>query len=50
MNLGRNVSSNRLQGGPFGTAWQTRYAKLYPNRLELYPENSKPELTFMDQV
>lgn len=40
----------KKQGGPFGTAWQTRYAKLYPNRLELYPENSKPELTFMDQI
>ena len=40
----------KKQGGPFGTAWQTRYAKLYPNRLELYPENSKPELTFMEQI
>ena len=40
----------KKQGGPFGTAWQTRYAKLYPNRLELYTENSKPELTFMDQI
>jgi len=37
-------------GGPFGSAWQTRYAKLYPNRLELHPESSKPELTFMDQI
>lgn len=40
----------KKQGGPFGTAWQTRYAKLYPNRLELYSENNKPELTFMDQI
>ena len=40
----------RKQGGPFGTNWQTRYAKLYPNRLELHSENSKPELTFMDQI
>ena len=37
-------------GGPFGTNWQLRYAKLYPNRLELYAENSKPELVFMDQL
>lgn len=40
----------KKQGGPFGTAWQTRYAKLYPNRLELHSDNSKPELTFMDQI
>ena len=40
----------KKQGGPFGSAWQTRYAKLYPNRLELYSENNKPELTFMDQI
>jgi beta-adrenergic-receptor kinase len=25
--------------GTFGFSWQTRYAKLYPNRLELYYEN-----------
>jgi beta-adrenergic-receptor kinase len=39
-------------GGPFASAWQTRYAKLYPNRLELHPEsgNTKPELVFLDQV
>ena len=39
-------------GGPFASAWQTRYAKLYPNRLELHPESgsTKPELIFMDQV
>ncbi|GAB6030160.1 G protein-coupled receptor kinase 1 [Chamberlinius hualienensis] len=39
-------------GGPFASAWQTRYAKLYPNRLELHTEsgNAKPELIFMDQV
>lgn len=40
----------KKQGGPFGTAWQTRYAKLYPNRLELYSESSKPELIFMDWI
>ncbi|XP_071750192.1 G protein-coupled receptor kinase 1 isoform X1 [Lepeophtheirus salmonis] len=40
----------KKQGGPFGTAWQTRYAKLYPNRIELYSENNKPELIFMDQI
>lgn len=40
----------KKQGGPFGTNWQLRYAKLYPNRLELYAENSKPELIFMDQI
>merc|ERR1711971_357702 len=40
----------RKQGGPFGTNWQTRYAKLYPNRLELHAENSKPQLVFMDQI
>jgi len=39
-------------GGPFTSAWQTKYGKLYPSRLELYPENlgGKPELTFMDQI
>ncbi|VDK72020.1 unnamed protein product [Litomosoides sigmodontis] len=39
-------------GGPFTSAWQTRYSKLYPSRLELYPEslNGKPELIFMDQI
>lgn len=39
-------------GGPFASEWQTRYAKLYPNRLELHPEsgNTKPELIFMDQL
>ena len=33
-------------GGPFASAWQTRYAKLYPNRLELHSEStsSKPEV------
>ena len=30
----------KKQGGPFGTAWQTRYAKLYPNRLELHSDNN----------
>ena len=35
-------------GGPFSTAWQTRYAKLYPNRLELHSDNnsSRPEVCF----
>ncbi|KRY32222.1 G protein-coupled receptor kinase 2, partial [Trichinella spiralis] len=39
-------------GGPFTTAWQQRYGKLYPSRLELYPESlsGKPELYFMDQI
>lgn len=34
-------------GGPFTSAWQTRYGKLYPSRLELYPESlsGKPEVT-----
>ncbi|XP_034650843.1 G protein-coupled receptor kinase 1 isoform X4 [Drosophila subobscura] len=39
-------------GGSFASLWQTKYAKLYPNRLELHSEsgNNKPELIFMDQV
>ncbi|KAH8403780.1 hypothetical protein KR215_002652, partial [Drosophila sulfurigaster] len=39
-------------GGSFASLWQTKYAKLYPNRLELYSEsgNNKPELIFLDQV
>ncbi|KAH7731468.1 G-protein-coupled receptor kinase [Aphelenchoides avenae] len=39
-------------GGPFTSAWQTKYGKLYPSRLELYPESlsGKPELIFMDQI
>ncbi|KAJ1520001.1 hypothetical protein ONE63_004232 [Megalurothrips usitatus] len=39
-------------GGPFASAWQTRYAKLYPNRVELHPDSgsTKPELIFMDQI
>lgn len=34
-------------GGPFTSAFQTRYGKLYPSRLELYPENlsGKPEVS-----
>lgn len=34
-------------GGPFTSAWQTKYCKLYPSRLELYPESlsGKPEVT-----
>lgn len=33
-------------GGPFTSAWQTRYGKLYPNRLELHYESTstKPEV------
>lgn len=33
-------------GGPFASAWQNRYAKLYPNRLELHSDSSstKPEV------
>ncbi|KAG1691855.1 G protein-coupled receptor kinase 1 [Nymphon striatum] len=39
-------------GGPFASAFQTRYGKLYPNRLELHYEssNTKPELVFMEQL
>uniref|UniRef100_A0AC35TPN5 G protein-coupled receptor kinase n=1 Tax=Rhabditophanes sp. KR3021 TaxID=114890 RepID=A0AC35TPN5_9BILA len=39
-------------GGPFTSAWSTKYGKLYPSRLELHPEslNGKPELVFMDQI
>lgn len=37
-------------GGPWTTSWQMRYAKLYPNRLELHPDSAKPEMVFMDQV
>lgn len=39
-------------GGPFASAWQTRYARLYPNRLELHYESSssKPELVLMDHI
>lgn len=38
-------------GGPFASAWQTRYAKLYPNRLELHLENSaKPEMILLDTL
>uniref|UniRef100_A0A915LLC0 G protein-coupled receptor kinase n=1 Tax=Meloidogyne javanica TaxID=6303 RepID=A0A915LLC0_MELJA len=39
-------------GGPFTSAWQIKYGKLYPSRLELYPESlsGKPELLFMDQI
>jgi hypothetical protein len=34
--------------GTFGFSWQNRYAKLYPNRLELYYENKDkdPEVGF----
>lgn len=37
-------------GGPWNSSWQMRYAKLYPNRLELHPDSAKPEMVFMDQV
>ncbi|KAG5872395.1 hypothetical protein JTB14_032422 [Gonioctena quinquepunctata] len=37
-------------GGPWTSSWQMRYAKLYPNRLELHPDSAKPELVFMDQI
>ncbi|KAI6171325.1 G protein-coupled receptor kinase [Aphelenchoides bicaudatus] len=39
-------------GGPFTSAWQTKYGKLYPSRFEIYPEslNGKPDLVFMDQI
>lgn len=37
-------------GGPWSSSWQMRYAKLYPNRLELHPDSAKPELIFMDQI
>ena len=37
-------------GGPWTSNWQMRYAKLYPNRLELHPDSAKPEMVFMDQV
>lgn len=37
-------------GGPWTSSWQMRYAKLYPNRLELHPDSAKPEMVFMDQV
>lgn len=35
----------RLVGiGGFTNQWQNRYAKLFPNRLELYSENGKTEV------
>jgi len=37
-------------GGPFESTWQTKYAKLYPNRLELHTENNKPQLVFMEDI
>jgi len=37
-------------GGPFAQTWQTRYAKLYPNRIELHTDSNKPELIFMEQI
>jgi len=37
-------------GGPFESAWQTRYAKLYPNRLELHAESNNSKLIFMEDI
>merc|ERR1740129_107429 len=37
-------------GGPFDSAWQNRYAKLYPNRLELHAENNKIQLIFIEDI
>ncbi|XP_025831856.1 G protein-coupled receptor kinase 1 [Agrilus planipennis] len=37
-------------GGPWTSSWQMRYAKLYPNRLELHPDSAKPEMVLMDLV
>ena len=38
--------------GTFGLSWQSRYAKLYPNRLELYYENREkdPEVFTMERI
>jgi hypothetical protein len=38
--------------GTFGLSWQARYAKLYPNRLELYYENKEkdPEVYTMERI
>ncbi|KAI3389898.1 hypothetical protein SNEBB_008956 [Seison nebaliae] len=38
--------------GTFGFTWQTRYAKLFPNRLELYYENKDrdPEVFTMERI
>jgi beta-adrenergic-receptor kinase len=38
--------------GTFGLSWQSRYAKLYPNRLELYYENKEkdPEVFTMERI
>ena len=44
------VTVTYFQGGPFESAWQTRYAKLYPNRLELHAENNKAQLIFMEDI
>ncbi|XP_055339814.1 G protein-coupled receptor kinase 1-like [Paramacrobiotus metropolitanus] len=37
-------------GGPFSSQWQQRYAKLFPNRLELHQDNGKPEMILMDEM
>lgn len=37
-------------GGPFSTQWHSRYAKLFPNRLELHQDNGKPEVTITGQI
>jgi beta-adrenergic-receptor kinase len=36
-------------GGPFTSAWQTKYGKLYPSRFEIYSESlsGKPEVFFV---
>ena len=42
----------KKNSGTFGLSWQTRYAKLYPNRLELYYENKEkdPEVYTMERI
>jgi beta-adrenergic-receptor kinase len=42
----------KKNSGTFGLTWQTRYAKLYPNRLELYYENKDrdPEVYTMERI
>lgn len=42
----------KKNAGTFGLSWQNRYAKLYPNRLELYYENKDkdPEVLTMERI
>ncbi|OQV19418.1 G protein-coupled receptor kinase 1, partial [Hypsibius exemplaris] len=41
----------RLVGiGGFTNQWQSRYAKLFPNRLEMISENGKTEMVLMDEA